>query len=111
MTATARALTALGEVICRAQTTTRTPMGLAFAVDAAGMLASPETAAELVTLRARNAELEAERHATNEALSAATEQVAEMTQEIATANAVMADAAKAIRDDNALGSDHPAVTT
>lgn len=54
-----RALTALADVICRAQQNGYvTPMGFAFAIDAAGMLASPETAAELVTLRARNAELE-----------------------------------------------------
>jgi hypothetical protein len=53
-----RALNALAGVICRAQEQDRTPMGIAFAVDAAGMHMSPETAVELEQLRARVAELE-----------------------------------------------------
>lgn len=58
MKATVRALAALADVICRAQTTTRTPMGIAFAIDSAGLLMSPETAADMQSLRIRNAELE-----------------------------------------------------
>ncbi|MFF9910659.1 hypothetical protein [Streptomyces sp. NPDC013457] len=44
-----------------------------FALGSAQLLQSPETAAELAALRARVAELEAERHTTNEALSDAAE--------------------------------------
>lgn len=65
----ARALNALAGVICRAQESgKRTPMGIAIAVESAGLLMSPETAAELEKLRAelaeervRVAELEAQR--------------------------------------------------
>ncbi|NUS78439.1 MAG: hypothetical protein HOV70_19880 [Streptomyces sp.] len=45
----------------------------AFALESAQLLQSPETAAELGRLRARVAELETERHVTNEALSEAAE--------------------------------------
>ena len=44
-----------------------------FALGSAQLLQSPETAAELARLRARVAELETERHTTNEALSDAAE--------------------------------------
>jgi protein-tyrosine-phosphatase len=45
-----KALNALAGVICRAQEQDRTPMGIAFAVDSAGLHMSPETAAELEQL-------------------------------------------------------------
>ena len=48
----ARALNALADVICRAQEQDRTPMGIAVRVEAAGMLQSPESAAEMEHLRA-----------------------------------------------------------
>ena len=63
-----QALNSLAELICRAQGQDRTPMGIAFAIDAAGRHMSPETAAELEALRAEVAALRAERHVTNEAL-------------------------------------------
>jgi chorismate mutase len=44
-------LNALAGVICAAQTQDRTPMGIAFAIESAGMLQSPETAAEMQRLR------------------------------------------------------------
>ncbi|MFG2747229.1 hypothetical protein ACGFY0_45250 [Streptomyces chartreusis] len=44
-----------------------------FALGSAQLLQSPETAAEMAALRARVAELETERHSTNEALSDAAE--------------------------------------
>lgn len=50
-------------VICAALTQGRVPAGIATALEAAGLLMSPETAAELERLRARVAELEAERSA------------------------------------------------
>ncbi|MFE0376208.1 hypothetical protein ACFW1M_11590 [Streptomyces inhibens] len=46
------------DLICRTMATHRTPAGIAMALDAAGMLQSPEPAAELERLRARVAELE-----------------------------------------------------
>lgn len=46
------ALNHLAGVICRAQEQDRTPMGIAFAIDSAGMHMLPEAAAELVRLRA-----------------------------------------------------------
>lgn len=53
-----RALNALAGVICAAQKQgRRTPMGIAQAIDAAQMLQSPETAAELVALRAEAKQL------------------------------------------------------
>lgn len=56
-----RALNALADVIHRAYKAGRvTPMGIAQAIDAAQMLQSPETAAELTALRERVAELEAQ---------------------------------------------------
>ncbi|THA56142.1 hypothetical protein [Streptomyces sp. A1136] len=48
---------------------------IVFALGSAQLLQSPETAAELARLRARVAELEAERHETNEVLSDAAEQL------------------------------------
>ncbi|WKD36561.1 hypothetical protein [Streptomyces xanthophaeus] len=69
------ALNALAETILAAQTTGRSPMGIAFAIASAGQHLTPEIKAELVRLTARVAELEAERHSTNEALSDAAEQV------------------------------------
>ena len=53
-----KALNSLADLILRAQKQDRTPMGIAFAVDAAGRHMSPETAAELVRLTDRVAELE-----------------------------------------------------
>ncbi|MFT2014647.1 hypothetical protein ACMA1D_02180 [Streptomyces sp. 796.1] len=50
-----------------------TAAGLAADLEAAGLLQSPATAAETERLRARVAELEAERHATNSALAEVTE--------------------------------------
>lgn len=46
-----KALNSLAALICRAQEQDRTPMGIAFAVDAAGRHMSPETAAEIEQLR------------------------------------------------------------
>ncbi|MEU0372387.1 hypothetical protein ABZ070_19375 [Streptomyces sp. NPDC006283] len=46
-----RALNALAGVICAAQTQDRTPMGIAFAIESAGLLNSPEHAAEVEQLR------------------------------------------------------------
>jgi hypothetical protein len=67
-----KALNALAGVICRAQEQDRTPMGIAFAVDSAGLHMSPETAAELERLRAQRenwkASFEAERKSRNEEL-------------------------------------------
>lgn len=63
-----KALNSLADVICRAQEQDRTPMGIAFAIDAAGRHMSPEVAQELAALRAEVAALRAERHSTNEAL-------------------------------------------
>lgn len=63
-----KALNSLADLICRAQEQDRTPMGIAFAIDAAGRHMSPEVAAELAALRAEVAALRAERHVTNEAL-------------------------------------------
>ncbi|MFJ1865485.1 hypothetical protein ACIOD1_12720 [Streptomyces sp. NPDC088097] len=68
-----KSLNSLADLICRAQEQDRTPMGIAFAVDAAGRHMTPEVAAELARLRSRVSELEAERHGTNEALSDAAE--------------------------------------
>ncbi|MEU0671306.1 hypothetical protein ABZ330_00140 [Streptomyces sp. NPDC006172] len=64
-----RALNSLADLICRAQEQDRTPMGIAFAIDAAGRHMSPETAAELERLRSQVAALLEERHSTNESLS------------------------------------------
>lgn len=61
-----KALNSLADLICRVQD--RTPMGIAFAVDAAGRHMSPEVAAELAALRVEVAALREERHSTNEAL-------------------------------------------
>lgn len=70
----ARAVNAAADVIHRAQVNgTQTATGLAIALESAQLLQSPETADELERLRARVAELEAERHSTNEALSDAAE--------------------------------------
>ncbi|MFI5525035.1 hypothetical protein [Streptomyces platensis] len=49
---------AAADLICRTMRTYRTPAGIAAALDAAGMLQSPEAAAELEQLRASVAELE-----------------------------------------------------
>jgi hypothetical protein len=99
-----KVLNELAALICRAQEQDRTPMGIAFAIDAAGRHMSPETAAELTALRARVAELEAERHVTNEALDdaaralrASRDWIAELEQVIADAPAsyVLMDRARA----------------
>ncbi|WP_327333676.1 hypothetical protein [Streptomyces anulatus] len=55
----ARRVSAAAGVICAAQKTRQTPAGIAAALEAAGLLQSPESAAELVALRKRVAELEA----------------------------------------------------
>lgn len=47
----ARALNALAGVIAAAMRQDRTPMGIALAIESAGMLQSPESAAELEALR------------------------------------------------------------
>lgn len=53
----ARSVNAAADLICRTMKTRQTAAGIAAALDAAGMLQSPETAAELERLRARVAEL------------------------------------------------------
>ncbi|MCM2427350.1 hypothetical protein [Streptomyces sp. RKAG337] len=59
-----RALSALADVICRAQEQGRvTPMGIAFAIDAAGLLMSPDTSAELDEYRRQFPKLTAGRPA------------------------------------------------
>jgi len=77
-----RALNALAGVICRAQEQDRTPMGIALAVDSAGLHMSPEMAAELKRLRSRVTELEAERHVTNEALDDAVQALRAMPERL-----------------------------
>lgn len=62
---------------------TETAAGLAIVLESAQLLQSPETAAETELLRARVAELEAERHSTNEALSDAAEALREQRDRIA----------------------------
>jgi len=63
----ARAVNAAADVIHRAQMNgTRTATGLAIALESAQLLQSPETARELERLRARVAELEAARNASDE---------------------------------------------
>jgi hypothetical protein len=57
----ARAINSAARVILAAIEQDRVPAGIACALDAAGLLQSPETAAELAALRERVAELEAER--------------------------------------------------
>ncbi|MFJ8995548.1 hypothetical protein ACIRQH_34730 [Streptomyces sp. NPDC102279] len=49
-------------VIQAAQAKDRTPAGIALALESAGLLMSPEVAAELEQLRARVAELDQQRH-------------------------------------------------
>jgi uncharacterized small protein (DUF1192 family) len=73
------------------------PTGLAIALEDCCLLQSPEVAEEMAALRARVAELEAERHTTNEALSDAAEalrtsrdRVAELEADSATLNALYA---------------------
>jgi hypothetical protein len=67
---------AAADVIARARKNGKqTPAGWAVALESAQMLMSPEIAAELESLRNRVAELEAERHVTNEALSDAAERL------------------------------------
>ncbi|MFF7550880.1 hypothetical protein ACFZCU_45860 [Streptomyces canus] len=75
-----KALNALADVICRAQEQDRTPMGIAFAVDSAGLHMSPETAAELESLRSQVEALLAERHSTNESLDEAIQALREKEQ-------------------------------
>jgi len=70
-----QALNSLADLICRAQEQDRTPMGIAFRIDAAGRHMSPEVAAELAALRVEVAALRDERHSTNEALSDAAERM------------------------------------
>ncbi|MFF8901719.1 hypothetical protein ACF082_30040 [Streptomyces lydicus] len=55
----ARRINSAADLICRTMQTHQTPAGIAMALDAAGMLQSPETAAEAERLRDRVAELEA----------------------------------------------------
>lgn len=56
-----RGVNALAGVIQAAMQTRQTAAGIAMAVEAAGMLQSPETAAEMVELRKRVAEIDARR--------------------------------------------------
>lgn len=56
----ARRVSAAAGVICAAQKQRQTAAGIAAALEAAGLLQSPESAAEVVALRERAAELEAE---------------------------------------------------
>lgn len=56
-----RAINSAARIILAALEQNRVPAGIASALDAAGLLNSPEHAAEVVTLRARVAELDAER--------------------------------------------------
>lgn len=55
----ARRVSAAAGVVLAAQKQRQTPAGIAAALEAAGLLQSPESAAELVALRERVAELEA----------------------------------------------------
>lgn len=57
----ARAINSAAVVIQAAQTQGRLAAGIALALDAAGLLNSPEHAAEVAALRTRVAELDAER--------------------------------------------------
>ncbi|GAA4705476.1 hypothetical protein [Streptomyces youssoufiensis] len=69
----ARRVNAAAGVLHAAQARGRaTAAGLAADLEAAGLLQSPETAEEMRALRARVAELEAERHTTNDALASMT---------------------------------------
>ncbi|MFG3349558.1 hypothetical protein ACGF1Z_31430 [Streptomyces sp. NPDC048018] len=70
---------AAADVICRARKQGKAlPAGWAAALESACLLQSPDTADEQRALLARVAELEAERHSTNEELSKAVERVAEL---------------------------------
>lgn len=75
------------------------PSVIVFALGSAGLLIDPETAAELAEYRRQLPLLLAERHTTNEALSQASEQVADMVQQLASASASMDVATKAIQAD------------
>lgn len=55
-----RLVNAAAGVICAAQKVDRTPAGIAFALESAQLLQSPETADELLALRAENKRLRAE---------------------------------------------------
>jgi hypothetical protein len=80
------------DVITRAMENGRqTPAGWAIALESAQMLQSPETAAEAARLRARVAELEAERHSTNESLSDAAEHLRADRDRIAELEARLAE--------------------
>ncbi|MEU3280520.1 hypothetical protein [Streptomyces antibioticus] len=68
-------------------------MGIAFAIDAAGRHMSPEAAAEMARLTARVAELEAERHVTNEALDDAVRELRRREQRDAAVAKFVADRA------------------
>lgn len=54
-----RLVNAAADVICAAQKLDRTPAGIAFALESAQLLQSPETAAELAALRAEVKKLRA----------------------------------------------------
>lgn len=69
----AKRVAAAEGVILAAQKTKRTATGIAIALEAECLLQSPEIAEEQLALRTQVAELLAERHTTNEALSAAAE--------------------------------------
>ncbi|MER5715787.1 hypothetical protein [Streptomyces sp. NPDC002132] len=92
-----KALNSLADLICRAQEQDRTPMGIAFAVEAAGRHMSPETAAELERLRARVAELETGLPVVQTALFKALDRVSELENERHSTNEWVTDAAEALR--------------
>ena len=86
----ARAVNAAADVIHRAQVNGAvTAAGLAVALDSARLLVSPEEAArtaaveaERDALKARVAELEAERHSTNEALDDAVQELRRRREDV-----------------------------
>lgn len=93
-----RAIQAAADVICRAMKQGKSvPTSLAFALDAAGMLQSPEAAAEVARLRARLAVLEAGVPVMQSALLRALDRVAELESERHTTNAALAEVTLALR--------------
>lgn len=93
------ALNALAETILAAQTTDRSPMGIAFAIASAGQHLTPETTAELARLRARMIDLETGLPIMQDALLWALDRVAELEAERHTTNEVLSDAAERLRRD------------
>ncbi|MFC8271123.1 hypothetical protein ACFUJR_00980 [Streptomyces sp. NPDC057271] len=79
----ARRVNAAAGVVHAAMQTRQTAAGIAAALESACLLQSPESAAEVFALRARVAELEAERHSTNEWVTDAAEQLRAQRDRIA----------------------------